>query len=87
LMGYLADVRVYNYALSPPQVQTLFNPAYVPSVTLGLQYTNGSLTLNWPNGTLLQATNLTGPWITNSAPSPLTVTPTGARMFYRVQVQ
>jgi hypothetical protein len=87
LMGYLADVRVYNYALSPTQVQTLFNPAYVPSVTLGLQYTNGSLTLNWPNGTLLQATNLTGPWITNSAPSPLTVTPTGARMFYRVQVQ
>jgi Concanavalin A-like lectin/glucanases superfamily/Immunoglobulin domain len=87
LLGYLADVRLYNYALSPDQVQSLFNPSYVPPVTLGLQFTNGSLTLSWPNGTLLQATNLTGPWITNSAPSPLTVTPTGPGMFYRVKVQ
>ena len=87
LMGYLADVRVYNYPLSPSEVQTLFNPSYVPSVTLGFGFSGGSLTLNWPNGTLLQATNLTGPWVTNNAPSPLTVTPTGPRMFYRVKVQ
>ena len=87
LMGYLADVRLYNYPLSPTQVQMLYNPSFVPTVTLGLQFTNGSLTLSWPNGTLLEATNLTGPWTTNSAPSPLTVTPTGPGKFYRVKVQ
>ena len=87
LMGYLADVRVYNYALSPDQVQSLFNPSH-PPVSLGWQFSGGNLTLSWPNGTvLLQATNVTGPWITNSAPSPLTITPTGPRMFYRVKVQ
>ena len=86
-MGYLADVRVYNYPLTPSQVAILFNPAYVPPVTLGFQFSGGSLTLSWPNGTLLQATNVTGPWVTNNAPSPLTVTPTGPRMFYRVKVQ
>jgi hypothetical protein len=86
-MGYLADVRVYNYPLTPSQVAILFNPAYVPPVTLGFQFSGGSLTLSWPNGTLLQAANVTGPWVTNNAPSPLTVTPTGPRMFYRVKVQ
>jgi hypothetical protein len=87
LMGYLADVRLYNYPLSPNEVQTLFNPSFVPSVTLGIQFTNGSLTLSWPTGTLLQATNLTGPWTTNNAPSPFTVTPAGPGMFYRVRVK
>jgi hypothetical protein len=87
LMGYLADVRLYNYPLSPTQVQILYNPSFVPAVTLGLQFTNGSLTLSWPTGTLLQATNLTGPWTTNNAPSPFTVTPAGPGMFYRVRVK
>ena len=87
LMGYLADVRVYNYPLSPTQVQMLYNPSFVPTVTLGLQFTNGSLKLSWPNGTLLEATSLAGPWTTNGAPSPLTVTPTGPGKFYRVKVQ
>jgi hypothetical protein len=37
-------------------------------------------------GTLLQATNLTGPWVTNnSAVSPLMVTTTNAAQFYRVE--
>jgi polygalacturonase len=49
---------------------------------------NGSnLTLSWSgNGMLLQATNIAGPWTTNtSAASPFTVTPTAPQMFYRVQ--
>jgi hypothetical protein len=87
LMGYVADVRLYNYALSPSQVQSLLNPSFVPPVTLGFGFSGGSLQLSWSNGTLLQATNVTGPWITNNAASPLTVTPTGSKMFYRVKVQ
>jgi hypothetical protein len=40
--------------------------------------------LNWASGTLLQATNLSGPWVTNAAVSPYTVQPTNTQMFYRL---
>jgi Tfp pilus assembly protein PilX len=45
------------------------------------------LQLTWPYGTLLQATNVTGPWTVNGNASPYAVTPSEPRMFYRVQVQ
>jgi PQQ-like domain len=40
--------------------------------------------LNWASGTLLQSTNVTGPWMTNSATSPYTITPTNSQMFFRL---
>jgi len=40
--------------------------------------------LNWATGTLLEATNLSGPWVTNSAVSPFTVVPTNTQMFFRL---
>jgi hypothetical protein len=40
--------------------------------------------LNWTTGTLLEAANLSGPWVTNSAVSPYTVAPTNTQMFYRL---
>jgi hypothetical protein len=40
--------------------------------------------LNWAAGTLQEATNLLGPWVTNSVVSPYTVVPTNAQMFYRL---
>jgi hypothetical protein len=40
--------------------------------------------LSWAAGTLLEATNLAGPWVTNSAVSPYTVAPTNTQMFYRL---
>jgi hypothetical protein len=36
---------------------------------------------------LLQATNIAGPWVTNSSPSPFTVATTNSAMFYKVRVQ
>jgi hypothetical protein len=39
---------------------------------------------NWISGTLMEATNLSGPWVTNTTVSPYTVVPTNAQMFYRV---
>ena len=51
-----------------------------------IQQSGSNLQVNWSIGTLLQATNLTGPWITNAAPTPLTVAPTGSKMFFRVQL-
>ncbi|NOS70255.1 MAG: hypothetical protein HOP33_10025 [Verrucomicrobia bacterium] len=47
----------------------------------------GQMQISWPVGTLLEATNMTGPWITNVATSPYTFTPTGSRKFFRVRVQ
>ncbi len=47
----------------------------------------GNLTLTWSAGsTLLQTTNLLGPWTTNStATSPYIVSPTNAQSFFRVR--
>ena len=40
--------------------------------------------LSWAAGALLEATNLAGPWVTNSAVSPYKVAPTNTQMFYRL---
>ena len=56
---------------------------------LGLQHSGSQLTLTWPYGTLLEATNLLGPWTTNIATSPFTNTSSLSipQMYYRVQAQ
>ena len=62
--------------------------AVVTPPTLSLAPSGGgNLTLTWSAGsTLLQATNLLGPWTTNStATSPYTVPPTNAQNFFRVR--
>jgi hypothetical protein len=46
----------------------------------------GELILDWYPGTLLQATNLAGPWTTNFAAAPLAIAPTNSKMFFRVLV-
>ncbi len=53
--------------------------------TLQLSRSGSGLQLAWPYGTLLQATNLSGPWTTVTAASPYTVTPSAPQMFYRVK--
>jgi hypothetical protein len=58
-----------------------------PPVTLQFGLVGSSLKLTWSNGTLLQATNLAGPWTTNAATSPYTVTPSAPEMFYKVKVE
>jgi hypothetical protein len=57
-----------------------------PPVFVSLQKIGANLLLSWPGaGQLLQATNLTGPWVTNTAAtSPWTVSPTNQMMFYRI---
>ncbi len=56
-------------------------------VIITTSYHGSTLTLNWPGGwQLLQATNLLGPWTTNNtATSPFSLTPSGPKMFFRVQ--
>jgi len=56
-------------------------------VSLSIQQSGSNFQLSWPQGTLLEADDLTGPWVTNSASSPFLITPTQPRKFYRVLVQ
>lgn len=73
-----------NYgSLNGAQLQYL-GPAVLLTTHL---LSNQQLQLQWPQGVLLEATSLAGPWKTNSAPSPYTLTPTGAQKFYRVIVR
>jgi hypothetical protein len=51
---------------------------------LYIQTARPNSVLNWGTGTLQEATNLSGPWVTNSAISPYTVVPTNAQTFYRL---
>jgi hypothetical protein len=57
----------------------------VQAPTVSIQPSAGSLQISWPYGTLLQATNVTGPWTTNTGTSPITITPTNSGMFFRGQ--
>jgi hypothetical protein len=56
-------------------------------ITLNTSWNGVQLDLTWAgSGKLLQATNLSGPWLTNTtALSPFPVTPNAPQMFYRVQ--
>jgi hypothetical protein len=57
------------------------------TVTLSEQFIGGQIKLQWPTGILLQAPSVSGPWTTNSATSPYTLSPAAPKMFYRVKVQ
>jgi hypothetical protein len=54
--------------------------------TVGIGSVGPNFQITWSAGILLQATNLSGPWTTNTtATSPYTVVPSGS-MFYQVLV-
>lgn len=84
--GVLDEVAVFNYALTPAQIEQLYDNGHqLALVQVGLQKSGVGLNLSWPQGTLFQATNLAGLWsaVTNAA-SPFAVTPTNAAGFFRV---
>ncbi len=84
--GGIDEVMIFKRALSAVEINALY--LGVPgSATLTITNSGGNVTLTWPGGTLLQASNVTGPWTTNAATSPYTVSATGATKFYRVQLQ
>jgi hypothetical protein len=59
-----------------------------PAVTLELsRASGGQAQLQWSEGTLLEATSLSGPWATNSNLSPFPLSPTGTQKFYRLIVK
>ncbi|HWD94342.1 MAG TPA: DUF5005 domain-containing protein [Verrucomicrobiae bacterium] len=76
----------WGYSLWEMEVYAPYAPLSTP-VSLGLQQLEGNLVFTWPQGILLQATNVLGPWTTNGASSPYTNQPNNPQMFYRVLVQ
>jgi hypothetical protein len=81
--GTLYDVRIYNYALSQAEVGTIGG---VPPVPLTFQsFGDNQLVFTWPYGTLVESTNVLGPWTTVTATSPYTNDLTGAQKFFRTR--
>lgn len=88
--GSLSDVSMFQQVLTSNQIAKLYGAAsgIFYDVTLTNRITSGNLVLNWiGNGKLLEATNVLGPWTTNAATSPVTVTPDQPQKFYRIQTQ
>ena len=54
------------------------------AASLGFSAAGTNLTLSWPQGTLLQAPTVNGPWTTNGASSPYTTPMTNPQQYYRV---
>jgi uncharacterized protein YjdB len=84
----IANVAVFSQALSATQVQDLFNGVGVLGPqNISITRSGANIVLNWQTGTLLQATNLLGPWTTNSAAQPGYMVPiSGPRQFFRLLV-
>jgi len=82
--GIIDEVAVFNYALSPAQIAQLAEAPVAP--TLSIQPAGAQVKVTWSAGTLLETTNLAGPWTTNINSSPYLFTPAGAQKFYRVRV-
>jgi len=60
----------------------------LPAMLLNCQpAAGGLLQLQWAQGTLLEATNLSGPWVTNTAAPPYYLAPAGGQKYYRIRFQ
>jgi beta-galactosidase len=87
LPGNLAQVAVFANSFTAAQVRALYNTSLAaPVIPLRMAPTGtGSFVLQWFPGGLLQATNLAGPWLTNSATSPYQIIPTNSQMYFKLQ--
>jgi hypothetical protein len=81
--GGIDDVAIYNYALTAAQITSHYTIAASPTLVIN-KGTGDSIVVTWSSGHLLTATNLLGPWTTNTtATPPLTNTITGSTMFFK----
>ena len=55
------------------------------AATPAIRWSGSNLEVNWDYGTLLEATNLAGPWTTNAATPPYLFNPTNPALFFRTQ--
>ena len=84
--GGVEDVAVYNYVLSPQQIQNHF--LNTTRLTVVPQGTN--VVITWGAGTLQSSTNVNGPYtnVSGTPTSPYTNSASGSsQLFYRAQLQ
>lgn len=84
--GNVEDTAVYNYALTPQQIQSHF----LNAVSLTITKSGKNVIINWPagTGTLQESANVSGPYVNmSSATPPYTTAISGSQMFYRLSIQ
>jgi hypothetical protein len=88
LPANIANVSVFGQALTATQVQGLYNGiGRLGTQNISITRSGANVVLNWQSGTLLQAGNLLGPWITNSAAQPGIAVPiTSSNQFFRLLI-
>lgn len=86
-VGAIDEVGIFNRAFGSDEVQALYS-AGLARVNVKMRQVGSNLQVSWPAGTLLEATKVTGPWVTNTSPSPYQPNPAAAaQKFYRVITQ
>ncbi|MDR3459725.1 MAG: Ig-like domain-containing protein [Verrucomicrobiae bacterium] len=88
LPAYIANAAVFAQSLNAAQVNGIYNGQWIPGAqTIAITRSGSNVILNWQTGTLLESTNLLGPWTTNSAAVPgYTVPATNSTKFFRLRV-
>jgi hypothetical protein len=85
LNGTIANMAIFNQALTQVQLTAMYNAALGVPPGPSIALVNGSVQISWPLGTLVQSTNLQGPWtVVPNATSPYTVPAGAPNGFYRV---
>ena len=95
LNGSIDEIRVWRGALTAAQVSATdaAGPNAAPdfNVALSVSQSGGNFIINWSTGTLLNATNIMGPWTPVAGASPpsysVPISSSGPVNFYRVKVQ
>jgi hypothetical protein len=82
--GNIDEVAVFDSTLSQSQIMRLYDAA-LNIVPLTISQSGSNIQLQWTGGTLLQSTNLLGPWTANPATSPYVFSPTGVQKFFQIQ--
>jgi hypothetical protein len=77
----MSDAAVFYSALSPATIQALYLAGAGEAITY-TQNPDGSVTLNWVEGTLQRAATANGPWSNVTTTSPSYTTSAGG--IYRV---
>jgi hypothetical protein len=87
--GNIDEAAIFKSTLSSNQVYSLYESALGQNIVppaLTITPVGSGSQVRWTGGALLQATNLLGPWITNTAAtSPYTVSPTNPQQFFRAK--
>lgn len=84
----ISHVAIFNSAFTAAQINGLYNGTFVLGPqTLHIAPSGANVVLTWQTGTLLESTNVLGPWTTNStATTPYTIPATNKETFFRLLV-